>query len=295
MKGDQMARVILSIIMLLIFVGHSYAAELNIGLIPEQNVFKQFKRYEPLGQYIEQKTGIKIKFTVLSRYGNIMESFYKKKMDGAFWGSFTGAMAIKKHGVQPIARPVNLDGSSTYRGYIMVRKDSGIKNISDMKGKAVAFVEKATTAGYIFPMAYFKENGIKDIDTYFSEYYFTGSHDAAIHALLQKKVDIACAKNTVYEILVREDPGIKDKLVIIATSADVPSNGLGLRKELAYGVKEELKQALLDMHITPEGKKVLKKFGVKRFIETGKDDYAPVFDITERAGIDLKKYEYVNK
>lgn len=290
-----MARVILSIIMLLIFVGHSYAAELNIGLIPEQNVFKQFKRYEPLGQYIEQKTGIKIKFTVLSRYGNIMESFYKKKMDGAFWGSFTGAMAIKKHGVQPIARPVNLDGSSTYRGYIMVRKDSGIKNISDMKGKAVAFVEKATTAGYIFPMAYFKENGIKDIDTYFSEYYFTGSHDAAIHALLQKKVDIACAKNTVYEILVREDPGIKDKLVIIATSADVPSNGLGLRKELAYGVKEELKQALLDMHITPEGKKVLKKFGVKRFIETGKDDYAPVFDITERAGIDLKKYEYVNK
>jgi len=290
-----MARVILSFIMFLIFVGHSHATELNIGLIPEQNVFKQFKRYEPLGKYIEQKTGIKIKFTILSRYGNIMESFHKKKMDGAFWGSFTGAMAIKKHGIQPVARPVNLDGSSTYRGYIMVRKDSGIKNISDMKGKSVAFVEKATTAGYIFPMAYFKENGIKDIETYFSVYYFTGSHDAAINALLNKKVDIACAKNTVYEILAREDPGIKDKLVIIAKSADVPSNGLGLRKELAYGVKAELKQALLDMHVDPEGKKVLEKFGVKRFIETGKNDYSSVFDITERAGIDLKNYEYVNK
>ncbi len=236
-----MARIILTIIMLLIFVGHSYATELNIGLIPEQNVFKQFKRYEPLGKYVEQKTGIKIKFTILSRYGNIIESFHKKKMDGAFWGSFTGAMAIKKLGIEPIARPVNLDGTSTYRGYIMVRKDSGIKNISDMKNKKVAFVEQATTAGYIFPMAYFKENGIKDIDTYFSEYFFTGSHDAAIHALLDKKVDIACAKNTVYEILAREDPGIKDKLVIIETSPDVPSNGLGLRKELAYGVKETLK------------------------------------------------------
>jgi phosphonate transport system substrate-binding protein len=144
-------------------------------------------------------------------------------------------------------------------------------------------------------MAYFKENGIKDIETYFSVYYFTGSHDAAIHALLNKKVDIACAKNTVYEILAREDPRIKDEIIIIEKSPDVPSNGLGLRKELAYGVKAELKQALLDMHIDPEGKKVLKKFGIKRFIETGKDDYSSVFDITERAGIDLKKYEYVNK
>jgi len=290
-----MARVILSLVMFLIFIGHSYAAELNIGLIPEQNVFKQFKRYEPLGKYIEKKTGTKIKFTILSRYGNIIESFHRKKMDGAFWGSFTGAMAIKKLGIQPIARPINLDGTSTYQGYIMVHKDSGIKNINDMKGKSVAFVEKATTAGYIFPMAYFKENGIEDIDKYFSEYYFTGSHDAAIHALLNKKVDIACAKNTIYEILAREDPRIKDKLVIIARSPDVPSNGLGLRKEIAYGVKEELRSALLNMHIDPDGKEVLRKFGVKRFINTSKDDYSPIFKIAERAGINLKKYDYVNK
>jgi phosphonate transport system substrate-binding protein len=290
-----MARVILSLVMFLIFIGHSYATELNIGLIPEQNVFKQFKRYVPLGKYIEKKTGIKMKFTLLSRYGNILESFYRKKMDGAFWGSFTGAMAIKKHGIQPIARPVNLDGTSTYHGYIMVHKDSGIKNINDMKGKSVAFVEKATTAGYIFPMAYFNENGIKDIDKYFSEYYFTGSHDAAIHALLNKKVDIACAKNTIYEILALEDSRIKDNLVIIARSPDVPSNGLGLRKEIAYGVKEELRSALLNMHIDPEGMEVLKEFGVKRFIETGKDDYSPVFDIAERAGINLQKYDYINQ
>ena len=194
-----MAKIILSVVMFFIFVGYSYSAELNIGLIPEQNVFKQFKRYEPLGKYIEKKTGNKIKFTVLSRYGNIIESFHRKKMDGSFWGSFTGAMAIKKLGIQPIVRPVNLDGTSSYHGYILVRKDSGIKNIKDMKGKSLAFVEMATTAGYIFPMAYFKEHGVKDIDKYFSEHYFTGSHDAAIHSVLNKEADIACAKNTIYE------------------------------------------------------------------------------------------------
>ena len=295
MKGASMARVLLSAVMLFLFAGQSYAVELNIGLIPEQNVFKQFKRYEPLGKYIENKTGNKIKFTILSRYGNIIESFHKKKMDGAFWGSFTGAMAIHKFGMQPIARPVNPDGTSSYFGYILVRKKSGIKNISDMKGKTIAFVEKATTAGYVFPIAYFKENGIKDIDKYFSEYYFTGSHDAAIHALLNKEVDIACAKNTVYEILARDNSKIKDELDIITRSSDVPSNGLGLRKELAYGVKEELKSALLNMHTDPEGMKVLKGFGITHWIETGKDDYSPVFDIAERAGINLKQYEYLNK
>ncbi len=290
-----MIRIILSAALLLIFSGHAFAAELNIGLIPEQNVFKQFKRYEPLGKYLEKKTGHIIKFTSLSRYGNIIDSFHKKKMDGAFWGSFTGAMAIEKLGIQPIARPVNFDGTSTYHGYILVHKNSGIRDIKDMKGKTVAFVEQATTAGYVFPMAYFQEHGIKNIDTYFKEYYFTGSHDAAIHAVLNKKVDIACAKNTVYEILSREDPRVKDELVIISRSPDVPSNGLGLRKELAFGVKAEIKQTLLDMHEYPEGKEVLRNFGVKRFIETNKDDYTPVFDLAGRAGIDLKKYEYVNK
>ncbi|UCH81718.1 MAG: phosphate/phosphite/phosphonate ABC transporter substrate-binding protein [Nitrospiraceae bacterium] len=290
-----MIKIIISAAILFICTGSSIAAELKIGLIPEQNVFKQFKRYEPLGTYIEKKTGHKIKYTTLSRYGNIIESFHKKKMDGAFWGSFTGAMAIEKLGIHPIARPVNFDGTSTYHGYILVHKDSGIKDLKDMKGRTVAFVEQATTAGYIFPIAYFREQGIKNIDTYFKEYYFTGSHDSAIHAVLNKKVDIACAKNTMYEVLSREDPRIKDELVIIARSPDVPSNGLGLRKELAYGVKAEIRQALVDMHLNPEGREVLKNFGVKRFIETNVEDYAPVFDIAERAGIDLKKYEYVNK
>jgi phosphonate transport system substrate-binding protein len=279
----------------IMFTGISYAAELTIGLIPEQNVFKQMKRYKPLGKYLEEKTNNQINFTILSRYGNIIESFHKKKLDGAFWGSFTGAMAIEKLGIKPIARPVNRDGTSTYHGYLLVRKDSGIKNVADMKGKVIAFVEKATTAGYIFPISYFKKHGIKNIDTYFKEHYFTGSHDSAIHAVLNKKADIACAKNTVYEILSREDTRIKDELMIIARSPDVPSNGLGLRQQLPYGIKADIKETLLNMHNDPKGKLVLEEFGVIRFIETTEADYAPVYDLAESAGISLKDYEYTNK
>jgi phosphonate transport system substrate-binding protein len=288
-------RLVISVLLFLIFSTSSYATELTIGLIPEQNVFKQFERYKPLGDYIEHKTGIKINFMILSRYGNIIDSFNKKKLDGAFWGSFTGAMAIKKLDIEPIVRPVNLDGTSTYNGYIFVRKDSGIKDTTDMKGKTIVFVERATTAGFIFPVAYFKREGIKNIDNYFKEYYFAGSHDATIHAVLGGKADIGCAKNTIFNLLASKDKRVTKDLIILAESPHVPSNGLGIRRSLAYGVKEELRHALLEMNRDPEGKAVLKKFGAFRFIETRERDYAPVFDIAEKAGINLKDYEYLNR
>jgi phosphonate transport system substrate-binding protein len=286
---------VLAISMFFMLSGLPHAAELTIGLIPEQNVFNQVARYKPLGEYIEKKTGIKIKFTILSRYGNIIESFYKKKLDGAFWGSFTGAMAIKKLDIQPIARPVNLDGTSSYHGYIFVHKNSGITNVSDMKGKTIAFVEKATTAGYIFPIAHFKIYGINNLDTYFKEYYFTGSHDSAIHAVLDKKAHIGCAKNTIFELLAKNDQRVKEDLVILAKSPDVPSNGLGIRKDIAYGVKAELQRVLINMDKDPEGQEVLNKFGAIRFIETKESDYAPVIEIAQKAGVDLKNYKYINK
>jgi phosphonate transport system substrate-binding protein len=273
----------------------SYAVELTIGLIPEQNVFKQVRRYRPIGEYIEKKTGIKINFTILSRYGNIIESFNKKKMDGAFWGSFTGALAIKKLGIQPIVRPVNLDGTSSYKGYIFVHKYSVIDSVERMRNGIIAFVDRATTAGYIFPLAYLREHGVKNIDTYFKEYYFTGSHDAAIYAVLNKEAEIGCAKNTIFELLAKEDPRVKEDLVIIAQSPEVPSNGLGLRKDIPFVIKRQLKRVFLEMDKDPEGKKVLEKFGAYRFIETTEKDYAPVFEIAKKAGIDLTRYKYINK
>jgi phosphonate transport system substrate-binding protein len=284
-----------TLILLIVFSGLSQAAELTIGLIPEQNVFKQVERYKPLGKYIEEKAGIKIEFTMLSRYGNIIERFQQERMDGAFWGSFTGAMAIKQLGVEPIVRPLWLDGTSTYHGHIFVRKDSNIRNVADMRGKSIAFVEKATTAGYVFPMAHFKEHGVNNLDAYFREYYFTGSHDAAVHALLDREADVGCAKNTIYDMMGRNDHRVEKELIILAESPNVPSNGLGMRKTLDGAIKRRLREVLLGMDREPEGKAIVKRFGAIRFLATIKEDYAPVFDIAQKAGIDIRQYSYRNK
>ena len=176
-----------------------YETTIVIGLIPEQQIFDQVDRYTPLAAYVSRKTGILIKLKVLSRYGNIIDNFVSAGMDGAFFGSFTYTLAHAKLGVEVLARPENPDGRSTYHGLIFVRKDSGIRNAADMRGKRFAFVDKATTAGYLLPLDYFSRHGIKDYKSFLKEAYFAGTHEDAIYDVLKGKADIGTAKNTIYE------------------------------------------------------------------------------------------------
>lgn len=268
---------------------------LTIGLIPEMNVFKQKQRFQPLADYLSEKLKIQVKITMLSRYGNIIKRLSDANVDAAFLGSFTGALAISQLGVEPLARPVNLDGTSTYHGHIFVRRDSGIKTVADMKGKTMAFVEKATTAGYIFPLAYFRRNNVNDYQQYFKEYFFTGSHDAAVDAVLKGQAEVGAAKNTIFNFYMETNPAAREQILILASSPKVPSNGLCVLPTMNTELKTRLKEILLGLDKDHQRADVLKKLRALRFVETGRDDYRPVMDLTTDAGISLKNYDYINK
>lgn len=267
---------------------------LRIGLIPEHDIFSQKNRYEPLAAYLSRKLGVRIELQILSRYGNIIDNFVSNKLDGAFFGSFTGALAIRKLGVAPLARPEYLDGSSTYYGLILVRQDSNIKTCQDMKGKRFAFVDKATTAGWLLPLHYFIECGISDYHRWFRETYFAGTHEDVIYDVLNGKADIGAAKNTVFSRLAKQDPAIESSLNILATSPKVPANGLAVRRDLGAQLKSKLKQTLLDMDQDPDGRVVLENFGAVRFIDTTVKDYDPVFQFADHIGLALTDYDYMN-
>jgi phosphonate transport system substrate-binding protein len=266
---------------------------LLIGLIPEQSLFKQMDRYEPLARYLSRKTGIEIQLVVLSRYGNIISNFQSAKMDGAFFGSFTYALAHEKLGVEVLVRPEGLDGTSTYHGLIFVRKDSGIGSVEQMQGKRFAFVDKATTAGYLLPLAYFQRHK-KNYRTFLREYYFTGTHEDAIYDVLNKKADIGAAKNTVFDRLAQSDRRVSEELVVLARSPAVPENALAVRKGLEGTLKSRLQNELLAMDSDPEGAIVLKEFGARRFILTRNSDYRPVYDYARDGNLNLATYDYLN-
>jgi phosphonate transport system substrate-binding protein len=267
---------------------------LTIGLVPEQNIFDQLDRYQLIAGYLFIKTGIKIEFKVFTRYGNVIDDFEKLHLDGAFLGSFSYVLAHLKLGLDVIVRPQDMDGLSTYSGLIFVRKDSGFTSINDTKGKIFVFVDKATTAGYLFPLACFKRKGIQDYKTFFKETYFAGSHDNAIYDVLNKRADIGAAKNTFFFRLEKKDIRIKNELQIIETSLEAPETALALKRDLDGTIKEKIKNALLEMHNSTDGAIILKKFGAKKFVETLNDDYRVVYKYSEEIGVDLSDYSYNN-
>jgi phosphonate transport system substrate-binding protein len=267
----------------------------TIGLIPERNIFEQLDRYEPLADYLSKRVGADIKLKILTRYGNIIDNFVSAGLDGAFFGSFSYVLTHAKLGVEPLARPETIDGVSTYHGMILVRRDGGIKTAKDMKGKVFAFVDKATTAGYLLPLAYFEENGIADYHKFLGETYFAGTHEAAIYDVLNKKADICAAKNTVFARLADSDKRLTAELLVLARSPDVPENGLAIRKDLGGAIANELRESLLNMDKDPEGIEVLKKFGARKFIETTNDDYASVYKYVKQIGLNLSTYNYRNE
>ena len=266
--------------------------EILIGLIPEENIFNQMDRHRPLAAYLSKKIGVSVRFTILSRYGDVMDRFASRKMDGAFFGVFTGVLAMEKINAEPVARPVNLDGSSTVQSYIFVRNNSGIRDVQDMEGKRIVFVDRATVTGYLYALSYLRDHGVVNLNTYFKDVSFTGSHGSTIYAVLDGRADVGTVRSKIYQMLTAKDHTIKEELAIIARSQEFPDTTLFLRKDLPQHIRSQIKAALFGMDRDPEGVEVLKKLEARKFIEAKKEDFDPFYDIARKAGISLKTYKY---
>ena len=265
---------------------------LRLVLVPEQNVFEQRRRYGYITDYLSRKMEMNVIVEIMANYGETTNAFVERIADAGFFGSFSYVLTHVKAGVEPIARPVWLNGSSTYRGYIFARKDSGIETVKDMKNKSLVLVDKATTAGYIFQLFYFNYYGIPKLEDYFSKISYAGSHDAAVWAVYTGEADIGGAKNHIFNRFKDEYPDFREQMIVLAESPEVPSNGLAVRRDLNPAIKLRLKILLLSLHETAEGQEVLKNFGALKFIETTDQDYKALYNMVQELGIDLHEYSF---
>jgi phosphonate transport system substrate-binding protein len=264
--------------------------ELVIALVPEKNTFEQKKRYHYITEYLSDNLNIHVKVQILHDYGEVCQAFLDGKADVGFFGSFSYGLIRSNAAAEPIARPVWLNGSSTYSGYLFVRKDSDIKTVDDMKDKRLALVHKATTAGYIFPLQYFRDHGVENLEEYFSKINFCGTHDAAAWVVYSGEAEIGACKNHVFNAIKEKNSDFNEQMVVLAESGEVPSNGMVVRSDLDPTLKKQLKKLLLNMHKNKDGIKALEGFKAKKFIQTTDQDYMPLYRMIDDIGIDLKSY-----
>lgn len=132
---------------------------------------------------------------------------------------------------------MNKDGSPNkqlvddYKSEILVKKDSDIKSLKDLKGKKIALQDVTSTAGYTFPLATLKEeagiNATKDM-----KIVNVKGHDQAIISLLNGDVDAAAVFNDARNIVKKDQPDVfKDTKILKLTDA-IPNDTISVRSDM---------------------------------------------------------------
>lgn len=259
-------------------------SELLLGLVPEGNIFTQMKRHHPIAEYLSTRLGINVRLSILSKYSKIIPQFEKKSMDGALFGIYTSILAEDSLNLEPLVRPVSLNGKTTANGYIFVRTDSGIENIHDLKGKRAVFVDHTSATGYLYLISILRQNGISNPDAFFATQTPTGSHEGAVYAVHSHQADVGVAKGRIVDDILKKDQLIKDELKIISISPDLPDNAIYISKEMPMELRIKIRHTLIEMNRNPEGKKILETYGALRFTNASSSDLEPVREMARQAG-----------
>ncbi len=245
---------------------------LKLGRIPFTNSSAMVHKHNKFLEYLTKKLGVKqTRLQTASDYNGIMNLLSKGEIDIAWLASMSSVEAKNNPDIELLVKPIRF-GTTSYRGIIITRQDSGIRSLDELKQKSFAWVEKESASGYIFPKALLLESGINP-DKDFSENVFLNKHDAVVLNVLLGKYDAgACyddARNTL------RDKSKMNELTILATTQDISNEPLVVRKSLPQDLREKIKQALLELNNkNPEGKEILDDLtDVQGFLPIKDNDY----------------------
>lgn len=233
---------------------------LKFYLIPAQDMMTLHSQGQVLAKYLEKELGLHVELGLPTSYIAVVEAFGSKKADVAILNTFGYILANEKFGVSAKLKLVNR-GRDEYYGQIIAR-DDGPKTIKDLNGKRFAFVDPASTSGYVLPALLLKNEKIK-----IKEHVFSGTHDSVVMAVYQGKVDAGATFHAPPDedgtpkdarwIVRKQYPDIFEKIKILQLTGPIPNDPVSFRKDLPEEIKSKVVAALLKYIKTDEGKKVL--------------------------------------
>src|SRR5207253_7988206 len=167
------------------------AQPLHLVLTPSQKPTDLLAAGEEFGRALGRLVGASVRVTVASDYAAVIEALRNRTADLAFVHPVGYVLANREAKATIVAR--NLwHGKSSFTSRIFVRAESGLRRLEDLRGKTIAFVDPASSSGYIYPMVLLIQRGLvqnRDPKTFFREVVFSGAHDASMRALLNGHVD----------------------------------------------------------------------------------------------------------
>jgi len=220
---------------------------LTIGLIPAEDSQAMIESSRQVLDALQQQLGMPVKPFVATDYNGVIEALRAKKLDVAYLGPFSYVLASSVAEVEAFSVAVTKKtGQSAYRSVILARKDSGLRSVAELKGRNFAFVDPSSASGHLFPKAGLQQTGL-DPDAYFGRVVFSGSHDASILAVANRKVDAAAVADRIFNSAVAKGTVKQDDFVVLWSSRPIPESPMVWRKDLDPALKEKLARALANL------------------------------------------------
>lgn len=259
---------------------------IHLVLTPSQKPTNLLEAGAEFGQVLQKLVGVPFRVTVASDYAAVIEALRNRTADLAFVHPGGYVLANREAKAMILVRNV-WHGKSTFTSHIYVRKESGIKQLEDLRGKTMAFVDPASASGYIYPMVMLIQKGLvknRDPKTFFREVVFSGAHDASMRALLNGHVD-AIASFDMARSQYLKNPGDQERIVHIAESPPIPEAGIAMRDGFEPALAERVRGALLQIRGPQHAALLSRLYEIDGFEPANDADYAPVRAAIELLGV----------
>ncbi len=234
-----------------------FSAELRLGVLAKRGPAVARKKWGPLTQYLSEKTGYQVKLVPLS-FRAIEPAVRTAKIDYLLANPAFYVRLEKKYQLKAIASLLNSrQGRALDRfgGVIFVRKDSPIRELSDLRGKKFMVVKLSSFGGAYMAFRLLLENGINPFrDLQVLE---GGTHDRVVLSVQKGLVPAGTVRSDTLERMEAEGKirvsdfrvlhQVKDDFPFLHSTRLYPEWPFAALKHVPAEVNARVKQALLEL------------------------------------------------
>lgn len=214
--------------------------------------------------YLEQRLARPVVFVRRATYGEVMELLLRRQIDFAW---ICGYPYVRhKKDLKLLAVPV-FHGQPLYQSYLIVpRNDRRSTRIEDLQGKVFAFSDPDSNSGWLVPQYELRRQGIEP-NNFFRKTFFTWAHRKVVQAVGDGVAEAGAVDGYVWETLALQHPELTRRTRVIQKSPYFGFPPMVANRSVGAREFSEVQAALLTMHASVDGRKLLERLNLDRFTQ----------------------------
>ena len=240
-------------------------SSLRIAIAPVISPEKSLRIYRDFVDYLAGELGREPVFLQGETYLKVNDLVRYGRCDVALVCTSAFVRGEQEFGMKVLAVPL-IGGVETYHSYIVVPQSSRATSLLDLRGKRFASADILSNSGWLYPATWLSDHGENAASFFGNNHVITGSHDRSVVAVVSGYVDGAAVDSLVYDQMVDEDPSVGEKTKIILKSPPFGMPPVVTHPGIDTTLGKELLAAMLGMHESEEGKKILAALRIDRFV-----------------------------